>query len=190
MPLASKQDLYEDGVEVALMLCMANRWYVPRFKDNPRLRSTGLYTTNLVQVNVRETAWLVNNPTVRRQSRPGWKTDRTATGVVLHELGHHIWFCHADEEQWAAWRAVIRSGVRWAYKERVSGYEPCVEEAFAETFRLWALNPTLLKAACPARYKALTQVFKARHPNPLPWRRVIPKTFHDRAAAWVAQSAR
>jgi hypothetical protein len=189
MPTISKEELYERGLEVAAALCKANGWRAPVFKNNPRLRSTGLYTHNLVQVNVNDTAWLVNNPTVRRQSHPGWKTDRTAMGVVLHELGHHVWFLQRYDRETRitdprpAWRGIHKTHQH----ERVSGYEPHHTESFAETFRLWALNPTLLKLACPERYRVLERTFGLLHPNPLPWRKVLPKTFHERASAWIAR---
>lgn len=181
----TKQELYERGVALAVALCKKNHWKVPVIKNSPRLRSTGLYThsNRHIQVNVNDTAWLVNKPTVRRQSHPGWKTDRTAHGVVLHELGHYVWFVYGTGAAHLAWRKVCRA----AQHERVSGYEPCPEEAFAETFRLWALNPMLLKAACPERYAVLKKVFGLRHPRRRQWQAVLPVAFHGRAKQWIAR---
>ena len=204
MPIP-KLNLYERGVTLAVALCRANHLRPPKFRNNPRLRSTGLYTSDyrvvyaasdpgkqrgtvraihdaLVQVNVDATAWLVNNPTVRRQSHPGWKTDRTALGVVVHELGHHVWYRGSTGKAHAAWRAVFRAT---RHSERVSGYEPVAEEAHAETFRLWCLNPSLLQAACPQRYECLVNDFGLRHIDHQPWRKVLPKAFHARAVEWI-----
>lgn len=193
MPTISKQALFEEGVAIARAIIKDNRLTAVPIRDAPRLRSTGLYThysgyddlypkRALIQVNVAYTAWQVTNPTVRRQSRPGWKTDRTAKGVVLHELGHHVWYSRADKCH-AAWRKVIRQSHPSA---RVSGYEPCVEESFAESFRLYALNPSLLKAALPARYHCIRDVFKITPPTRQRWATILPPEFHGRAKAWIA----
>lgn len=193
MPTISKEALFQEGVAIARAIIKDNHLTPVPIRDAPRLRSTGLYTfyrgydgiypkRSLIQVNVGVTAWQVNNPTVRRQSRPGWKTDRTAKGVVLHELGHHVWYsrhgtCHVK------WRRVLRQSHPSA---RVSGYEPCAEEAFAESFRLYALNPSLLKAALPARYDCIRSVFKIEPPTRQRWSTILPPEFHSRAKAWIA----
>jgi hypothetical protein len=85
-------------------------------------------------------------------SFPTYKTDRTPVGVVAHEIGHHVDFMLGVMEHGgrADWRAMSR--------DRVSSYEPCPEEAFAETMRLFILNPHLLEAVAPTRYAYLRHV--------------------------------
>lgn len=190
MPTVTKNELFERGIELAIDFARENGRSLPIVRDDPRLASTGLYShvgrgrNARISVNVAHTAFLVNNPTVRRQSRPGWKTDRTATGVVQHELGHHMWYC-ASREAHTVWRDLIRTSHR---DLRVSGYEPNVEEAFAETFRLFVLNPRLLKAALPHRYGCLTDAFDLKPTEFRHWRNVLPATFHGRALQWVERS--
>lgn len=113
---------------------------------------SGLYSDNHVFVNVPVTAWPVQNPSMRSWSWPGWKTDRTAIGVVAHEVGHHIaeaisprFTVEERVTQRAAWLVAIRG-------KKVSGYEPVPGEAAAESMRLFILNPDLLRKAIPARY--------------------------------------
>lgn len=113
---------------------------------------TGLYSRGYVFVNVSVTALPVQRPSMRNWSWPGWKTDRTAVGVVAHEVGHYL----AEEvsrgrsnvelrERRAVWLDCIRG-------KKVSGYEPVPGEAAAETLRLFILNPDLLRLAIPKRY--------------------------------------
>lgn len=113
---------------------------------------TGLYSRGYVFVNVPQTAHPVQQPAMRNWSWPGWKTDRTAIGVVAHEVGHYVTeiiskrFTPAEQAmQRFAWSQCIKG-------KKVSGYEPVPAEAGAETLRLFILNPDLLRRAIPARY--------------------------------------
>lgn len=113
---------------------------------------TGLYSQGHVFVNVPCTAEPVHKPAMRNWSWPGWKTDRTAIGVVAHEVGHYV----AEEvskgrtqeelkDRRSEWLTAIKG-------KKVSGYEPVPDEAAAESLRLFILNPDLLRKAIPARY--------------------------------------
>lgn len=136
--------------------------------------NTGLYHGGIIFVNVAVTALPVENPGMRRWSYPGWKTDRTAVGVVAHELGHHVDACLAKlQGEYSAssspeWREVLRQ-----HSKRVSGYEPVLAEAWAETLRLFILNPTLLKFALPQRYRFVTENCALVLSERRPWREVL-----------------
>jgi hypothetical protein len=114
---------------------------------------TGLYYDKHIFVNVPRTASPVARPAYRSWSWPGWKTDRTAVGVVAHEVGHYVEHrLQLDGKldpkmHGLAWRALVAK-----YKKTVSGYEPVPSEAWAETMRLFILNPDLLQRALPQRY--------------------------------------
>jgi hypothetical protein len=110
---------------------------------------TGLYYDGYVFVNVPVTAAPVKEPNHRSWSWPGWKTDRTAKGVVAHEVGHYVAhkFLPRSQEMSAQWRSLLQ-----ACRKPVSGYEPVPSEAWAETMRLFILNPDLLRKAIPFRY--------------------------------------
>lgn len=117
---------------------------------------TGLYSQGHVFVNVERTAWPVQTPSMRSWSWPGWKTDRTAIGVVAHEIGHYVTDV-VSEGRTAEEKAVSREAwTRIIRGKKVSGYEPVPDEAGAESLRLFILNPDLLRKAIPARYNFLT----------------------------------
>lgn len=118
---------------------------------------TGLYKDGYVFVNVPVTAEPVYTPRMRSWSWPGWKTDRTAMGVVAHEVGHHIATVFTRQgrlkqrEHGDVWFSLLKE-----CKKKVSGYEPVPEEAWAESMRLFILNPDLLRQAIPQRYSFIT----------------------------------
>lgn len=176
-----REYLYVDGVSRCLQFLTINDLPVPMFFryseiekviDNRAKRflemvqngplqgtGTGLYRYNHIFVNVPVTALPVNKPRARSWSYPCWKTDRTAVGVLAHELGHHI-ECVLQERgkliphiHGAAWRDLITK-----CKKKVSGYEPVPSEAWAESMRLFILNPELLCLGIPERFKFIQDV--------------------------------
>lgn len=109
-------------------------------------------------------------------SWPGHISDRTVLGVYAHELGHHAHFTRPDFEQ-------IRAD--FPRKHSITGYEPNVDESFAETFRLFVLNPDLLKNGRSTRYEYMLklgfipsetrdyrEVLKDMRPHM--WMRIVP----------------
>jgi hypothetical protein len=95
---------------------------------------------------------------MRNWSFPGYKVDRTAVGIVAHEVGHHL-------ERYLQNKKVLRQEHReeWfnlihSVKKQVSGYEPVPAEAWAETMRLFILNPDLLKQGIYPRYEFVVRV--------------------------------
>lgn len=87
----------------------------------------------------------------RGYSWPGAACDRTPFAVYAHELGHHV-------------SRVLRPDVVAMRRAgpRITGYEPNAEESFAETFRLFVTNPTLLLAGRPGRFELMSKFL--RHP--------------------------
>jgi hypothetical protein len=130
---------------------------------------TGWYHNNHIFVNLPRCAKPVPNPFANRRSYPGNKTDRTPTGVVAHETGHHVeaalvgrrwprvqvWMnpkiLGLTGEHGEKWRQVIKKS------KAISGYEPVPSESWAETMRLFILNPDLLRLAVPERYAFITK---------------------------------
>jgi hypothetical protein len=117
----------------------AYRIYDPRH----RLPDRGWYRSGVVSINLP-----VCRPATRTPgyawSFPGYKADTTPTGVVAHEVGHHV-------------DAVMRVGELrgWDRETRVSSYEPNRDEAFAEAFKLFVTNPDLLRVGRPRRWELL-----------------------------------
>lgn len=104
--LLIKEELYRVGVEYARLFLDVNDIKHPTFvtfeeaekysklavvlslaKRNPLVGGlTAFYRLGYVCVNVPVTALPVPRPRYRSWSYPGWKTDRTAVGVVAHEM--------------------------------------------------------------------------------------------------------
>lgn len=82
-------------------------------------------------------------------SWPGYKIDRTPFGVIVHEFGHHCDYTFSPGGWTFARSAELRALKRGFPKEKVSGYEPNLGEVFAESFRVYATNPALLRAGAP-----------------------------------------
>ncbi len=117
---------------------------------------------------------------------PGYKVDATPFGVVCHEYGHHVDHTlggKAGLSNRRAWKDVIDN------EEEVSGYEPNHREAFAEAFRLFLTNPSLLREGRPERWEYFTETLQLRPPHEHPWRTVL-KHAHPRIVAaaerWIA----
>lgn len=116
----------------------------------------------------------------RAWSWPGYKTDRTASGVLAHETGHFISNLIMDGK-FKDGRGVIISPAwvvtRWAIAVQqeapVSGYEPVYEEAFAEAMRLYISNPDLLSCARPQRYYLIRHELGLHHGVEGAWRDVL-----------------
>lgn len=86
----------------------------------------------------------------RQRSFPGYTSDRTVIGVVCHEIGHHV-----DEVERVSDTSDWANAIRGA---KVSSYEPYPNEAFAESVRLYILNPALLQVVAPKRYSLLGEI--------------------------------
>jgi len=145
--------------------------------------ATGWCRDGYIFVNLPKCAKPVANPFANRRSYPGNKTDRTPVGVVAHETGHHVeWHigryrssgfsCFKNpgndwlNEIGARWRELIKKS------KTVSGYEPVPSEAWAESMRLFILNPTLLEKAIPERYHFICDLGLVPYVG-LHWRAVL-----------------
>jgi hypothetical protein len=154
---------------------------------------TGYYYDGHLFVNVPRTAAPVNRPCARSWSYPCWKTDRTAVGVVAHEIGHHIEVKLAERgllsayEHGPAWRELI-----YKVKKQVSGYEPVASEAWAESIRLFILNPELLKLGIPQRYEFITKTVGLKPSESRPWREVLGNhpDYVRAGVKWIAIASR
>lgn len=141
-----KEVLFEQAGQLIAEFNRVNHLPEIPIRDDPTLRGFGRYGHDVIWVNVRSTGY----PT-RTRSRvwtfPGHKTDRSAAGVPCHENGHHVWF----NGRWRikGWRELIRED------KPITSYEPNPGEAYAETLRLFQLNPDLLRCGRPERYEFL-----------------------------------
>ena len=109
-----------------------------------RLCGTYEYKKKRITINISNCAGIAKSP--RQWSWMGYKVNTTPQGVLAHEMGHHTDF---------AFGMVSHKMPVELLKKKVSGYEPNREEAFAETMKLFIINPDFLKQALPLRYKFL-----------------------------------
>jgi hypothetical protein len=145
----SKQDLCDGGEKLMRLFCKENQITPPdfirlgpedRFYD---LRTCAFYRPTTIRIMVNKTAALGMGG--RAWSWPGYVIDRTAYGVVQHELGHHVdHFKSTPEKLFSKW-VCARSG-----ESPLTGYlgtdnhaDTYYMEWFAEHFRLYATNPDL-----------------------------------------------
>lgn len=153
---------------------------------------TGLYAYNCVFVNVPVTALPQQYPARRNWSWPGYKVDRTAIGVVAHETGHHIELALqvagriTPTNHGAVWRELLK-----LYPKTVSGYDKGrpPSEAWAESLRLFILNPKLLEAGLPERYLFIRHEVGLEPTERRAWQRVLLNNPPYVAAAerWILQ---
>jgi len=145
-----KLQLYKHGCERAVIFCYANNLPPPLAFINRKLKKDTCFydpKTTKVTVDVSATATPVLKPHHMCWSWPAFKTDRTAVGVPCHETGHHIQFHLMKERIWDR-----RWNTLYANTPKITSYEPVASEAFAETMRLYILNPQLLAMYSPLRY--------------------------------------
>lgn len=206
---SSKQQLYEQGIQLATAFLILNRLPLPEFhtyaeaqtlegkagkllrklQDGPlQGTQTGYYFDGHVFVNVLVTAKPSAHPVRTHRSFPGNKIDRTATGVVAHEVGHHV-----DEileargvhssRRCSAWRDLVKNS------KTVSGYEPVAAEAWAETMRLFILNSDLLCLGSPKRYDYLINTCLLKPNVTDNWRDVLNHPeYVTEAGKWIART--
>ena len=120
----------------------------------------GLYFCGHVFVNVAN----MRKPTAGGDW-PGHLVDDTAIGVLAHEVGHYAW--HWLQLRAASWLPAVIDGRRIGRYD----YRGDVEEAWAETIRLFILNPALLRTGLPRRWRWLTGQDIRLHPLPRLMRR-------------------
>lgn len=170
-------------------ICDAHEVIRPHIRRADGSRHFGYWCRGVIKVNVSRCTPPAFNPGYS-WSFPGYKADRTVVGVTLHELGHHIWWAIGEESNPDSWLAHYTAWREAGEDEAaVSGYEPNVEETFAEAWKLFCTNPDLLRVGRPQRW-ALLRESGLRPPHLAPWREVLQHA-HPRmiaaAESWIAQ---
>lgn len=185
-----REDLIKVGLhEAGLRLCRGfleeNFLPLPTYHAGPvphaanKWQAIGLSVQDEIWVDVSKT-----NPPAFNKGRmwswPGYKTDRTASGVLAHETGHYVsWLISKGQMKDGQNRRIERDfiALRWSVAVQqeppVSGYEPIYEEAFAEAMRLYISNPDLLSCARPQRYYLIRHELGLHHSVEGSWRDVL-----------------
>ena len=192
-PAMTKVDLFLAACEKIPAICDLWGIPVPAVHPTPHPRFLkrrfgsggkhfGYYNNNEIWVNVQDSSSPVK-VRGRAWSYPGNKTDRCSSGILFHELGHHV--CENVKMSAEKWVEIVSK----FKSEAVSGYEPTYEESFSETIRLFISNPDLLGRACPRRFDYLTQYLQPCHS--LVWREVLefaPEFIIDNASRWAKET--
>lgn len=161
----NRYEIWEAGLADVLAFLSKNDIRPPKIIPGPppvavnKWQSYGLYFQSsfskldgvrdgCIWVNVEKAAMPSYKQSRSGYSFPGHKTDRTPAGILAHETGHHVGrVCRFDSSM--SWFSM------WITSKPVTSYEPTVEESFAETMRIFILNPGLLSRGSPRRFQYL-----------------------------------
>ena len=140
-------------------------------KGDHHLRGLASHKGGRIELRINESTRWMNNTS--DDSTLAGKEDLTPTGVLAHEIGHQFMWAmerHGGDELMGEFYALKA-------KTSISGYGKTNGiEDFAETYRLWLLNPPLLRRLDPRRFDLLVRMddhfanrtgFKHSTPRPL-----------------------
>lgn len=169
-PIAApaKLVLLDQGMALLKAMCAANQVVAPpvHVYSSVDWHDTCTAWYNHDQIHICPARTAVIGRTGAAWSCPGYVVDKTAYGVLQHELGHHV-DRHRSLAQWRVSGAAdyqdgaFSMALRAAAQEApVSGYgadeEPTAsQEWFAEAFRLFATNPDLLRQLRPRTHATM-----------------------------------
>jgi hypothetical protein len=165
---------------------------------------TGWYKNGLIFVSLQRASRCIFVPRMQNWSHPHYRVDREPAGVVCHEGGHHVQelLRRAGRFDERKWRSVVwgttekrlnhfsKRGKMGKLKvKRVTNYEPNLDESFAETMRLFILNPGLVQAGLEPRFDFITKDCGLEPILILDWKQLL-EDFHPsftiQAAKWIA----
>ena len=145
----TKEELFNYGVEIINKFCKLNNIEKPNIVLTKGFRGGNCgeyhYKNKTIYVCLNKCATEVINPGWG-WSHHGYFSDREPAGVVCHEFGHYL---H---------HILTNNKMKLTAKGRITSYEPNYYERFAETIKLFMLNPDLLKQYNPKRYKEITSL--------------------------------
>jgi len=156
-----KSTMFARGVELLEKFCNANNLVMPAIKkvasENWRFGRTCAYYRPTT-ITICESLCASASHGKPLWSWPGYVIDRTPYGVLAHELGHHA-DCATGTQAgpyWSTYATDIRQASR---EERLTNYCPNDAEWFAEMFRLFITNPSLLAALRPRTHDRLRKTW-------------------------------
>lgn len=114
---------------------------------------------NGISICVEECAEASTGSSPMRRSWPGFITDRTPTGAIAHEIGHHAdWTAgSARRTYWSEYSSQVRKRSK---EKKLTSYCDGDHEWFAEMFRLFVTNPDLMRIVRPATFRILLERWK------------------------------
>ena len=147
-PSQAKPENLQYGLDVIAKFCKVNKIKLPKFKDNSKICEYGFYLfgSSTITYNLKRSRVPVKTPGFS-WSYTGYKADLTVAGVLAHEFGHYL-----DDTLKMPSKKIKKEIGK---EKKVSSYEPNTMEVFAESVKLFVLNPDLLRVGRPKRYKFL-----------------------------------
>jgi hypothetical protein len=181
-PGQNKSENSEYAKNLIIRFCEINGLQFPEFSVNDKLPYFGHYVHNSKKIVIclKKAKSPIKTPGFS-WSYTGYKADLTAAGIWAHEFGHYVDFYLLNQ---------ISKKMKNAIKgeSKVSSYEPNAAECFAESMKLFVLNPDLLKQGRPKRYKFLTETCGLRPVITDKWNVVLGNA-HEKlisaAANWI-----
>lgn len=161
----TKQQLADLGILEVSKFCTINNLPIPKiefFGVKDWFVSVCAYYRSEIGIKICLTR--CQQPCTQEQARnfswPANIVDREPFGVLLHELGHHVDWCLSKTKY--RWFGDLCTTIKNEAKEPgITSYaETNAAEWFAEAFRLFVTNPTLLKLFRPKTYKLLSNRLK------------------------------
>lgn len=160
--MSVKDNLYAAGVVRMMKFCALNHIPCPkvnRLKATDRLYylATCAYYRAVSGITIMVEKTAMPGMGGRAWSWPGYAVDRTAYGVIQHELGHHV-------DHHFSINVPLFSKTIWenSKEKPLTGYlgtddesETWFQEWFAEIFRLYVTNPYLCLILSPRFVKAM-----------------------------------
>lgn len=122
------------------------------FKNIKAFATCGYYRTDEIKVAPALCAYSNS-----MYSWPGFISDRTPYGVVMHEFGHHVDEVHSGFNIYRRTGSKLSDKIKQKSGEKaITSYAPHDPmEWFAEIFRLFCTNPDLLRQIRPKAYQAI-----------------------------------
>lgn len=145
-----KEELFKEGVNYVKEFCKVNDIKMPKIVTKPKDSycpgTCGLYDykNKTIYIWIDKCSREIDNPGYAWSHRH-YFADREPCGVVCHEFGHYL-------------HHILTNFKLVLPKERkITSYEPDTWERFAETIKLFILNPDLLRLYDHKRYNVITK---------------------------------
>lgn len=180
-----KAQALRDAVNLSAHWCIENDLVIPAYcvteAIRPQLGNCSLWTNggHLIRINA-PLCPLAGK--MHAHNWPGGREDFTVAGIVAHETGHLLH--HSRPEALRGWRpGEPINDYEYGYTFIEPKYGP---ETFAETLRLFILNPSFLRVAAPTRYSYLTDVLGLVAVVTTPWEEILAHAPHEvRTTQWT-----
>lgn len=159
----TKEYLFAEGIKRLYDFCKVNNLEVPGITvsnpDNWVFNACAYYRPTYIYINLKKCSNACGELRSRNWNWPGSTTDRTPYGVLAHELGHYVDMQLSDVTY--SYSGDYSENLEKKLKiKSITSYCPNHAEWFAELFRLFVTNHSLLKILRPQIHKELSKRFK------------------------------